>query len=225
MAPLLLLVFVTPGNCASAASSRSRRSWAARFCAAARREPLSVSAVTAARCARASWRRASSVVPLRKEHAPALARTRVPSCATRMRSTRSWLMSKASTCVIRSSNTSALWLRKSLSVWWLSLHPAAQPPIGGVQLGQALDLPSAVLAVAGGVHPQAEQELGVDGRRSGVRVACIDASVELREVQAVDHRSDGTHGVVVRYLRVQIDAPPAELLTMGLSKSGAAFRI
>ncbi len=104
-------------------------------------------------------------------------------------------------------------------------HPAAQPPIGGVQLGQALDLPSAVLAVAGGVHPQAEQELGVDGRRSGVRVACIDASVELREVQAVDHRGDGTHGVVVRYLRVQIDAPPAELLTMGLSKSGAAFRI
>ncbi|MBI3205883.1 MAG: hypothetical protein HYZ29_30385 [Myxococcales bacterium] len=37
----------------------------------------------------------------------------------RERSTKSWLMSNASTCVTRSSNTSALVLRKSLSVWWL----------------------------------------------------------------------------------------------------------
>jgi len=113
------LVAVTSGTCARAASRRASRFSAPRFWAATRRALISGSAasrVTASRCARASAISAVSVASRRNEAAPALARTRVPSWAIRLRSTKPCFISNASTWLIRVSSTVGCWLRKSLRV-------------------------------------------------------------------------------------------------------------
>jgi len=59
----------------------------------------------------------------RNDAAPALARTRMPSCATRLSFTAPALIS-AATLALSSSSNSAWWsMRKSLRLWWFTCTP------------------------------------------------------------------------------------------------------
>ena len=77
-------------------------------------------------------------------------------------------------------------------------HPTTDPTIGRVQLRQALDLARTAFTLAGGIHPQAQQNLGVDGGGSGDFIACFDLRVQSRQVQLLDHGPDGARGMVLR---------------------------
>ena len=97
---------------------------------------------------------------------------------------------------------------------------AAEPSIRRVQLGQGLDLAGAALAFAGRVHPQGEQDLGVDGGCAGDAIARFDRGVQRREVEPSDDGPDGAGRVVFWKLRIQVEGPPAELLAGGPLAAG-----
>src|SRR5512147_3147617 len=99
------------------ACSRAARSWAAFWRRSVAAGSSSNSSRRASTCSWA-WANASSNVGRRRnEAAPALARTRIPSCATRFNSTKPSAISVA-TLLVNKSSSSARWsVRKSARLW------------------------------------------------------------------------------------------------------------
>ena len=103
----------------------------------------------------------SSVSCLRKELAPALARTRIPSCATRSRVTAPAAINEAAICgqqLIQGPLVGHPKVRQHVVV---DGHPSTQPPVSIVFLAQARQLPGTAYPFHSAEQPQGQQHFRV----------------------------------------------------------------
>ena len=105
------------------------------------------------------------------------------------------------------------------------LDAAADPPVGVVKLDELGDLPAAADAVAGGEHPERQQDLRIDRRRAGALAARPQLAVQAAQIELLDDRDDRARGKRCGERGVEIDAAPAELRAIGPAQAEVALWI
>jgi hypothetical protein len=202
----------------SARASATRRSGsaAARWRAAAWRRLAAAGSASSSRRSRSTsawaWRwQACKLARRRNDPAPAAARTRTPSWATRSRDATPVVRRAAKLSTSNASSTGPWATRKSASVLWFM--PAAQPLERQVLLAQPGQRAGAADPLDRRVQPQRHQQAGVGRRMAGPPFDGLDPGVERREVEPFDeppHQADPVPGrdQLVEAERAQLDLAP-----------------
>ena len=215
------------GSRSNAPLIRSARSRAARSRAFCRRRLLaagssSSSARRAWTWAWASANASSRVGRRRNDAAPALARTRIPSWATRFRSTSPSASEHRDALGQQSVQQLAMSGAEVGQGVVIDRDIAADPLIGGMVPAELIELPGTADAIDGGVEPQGHEDLGIDGRSARSAVDGLDGSVQGAEVQFLDIIPDRASGMVGREQVVEGRGSEDDLLAVGGAESRLA---